>query len=47
MNQQNWMQVAEVGLVYKAKVKPSDKPKVTIPADCHEIFLQQWDLNRI
>jgi len=35
--------VAEVELVYKTKVKASERPKVTSSADAYRIFIQSWD----
>ena len=40
-------QVAEVELVYKTKVKASDRPKVIHSKDVYEIFRQSWDENKI
>ncbi|SRR6266496_4305434 len=40
-------QVAEVELIYKSKVKASDRPKVIHSKDVYEIFKQSWDENKI
>ena len=40
-------QVAEVELIYKSKVKASDRPKVIHSKDVYEIFKQSWDKNKI
>lgn len=42
-----WMQVAEVELIYKSKVKASDRPKVTTSLDAFKLFKQHWDKNKI
>ena len=39
--------VAEVELVYRSKVKPSERPAVKSSKDCYQLFLQSWDENRI
>jgi DNA repair protein RadC len=39
--------VAEVELVYKTKVKPSERPLVKTAKDCYEILRQTWDENKI
>ena len=36
-------QVAEVQLVYKSKVKPSQRPKITSSRDAQQIFMSCWD----
>lgn len=40
-------QVAEVELVYKSKVKASQRPFVKDSKDCHDIFRQLWDKGKI
>lgn len=40
-------QIAEVELIYKTKVKASDRPKVTGSLDAYEILLANWDENKI
>jgi DNA repair protein RadC len=47
MNQQTLTQVTEVELIYKTKVKPSDRPRITTSVDCYKIFLEHWDKNKI
>jgi len=42
-----WMQVAEIELIYKSKVKPSERPKVTTSRDAFNLFKQNWDENKI
>lgn len=39
--------VSEVELVYKSKVKPSERPQVKTSKDCYAFLLQTWDENRI
>ncbi len=39
--------VSEVELVYRNKVNPSDRPKITHSHDAYDIFLNAWDLNKM
>src|SRR6187551_365 len=39
--------VAEVELIYKSKVKASERPQVIHSKDVYEIFKQSWDENKI
>ena len=41
------MQVSEVELVYKSKVKASERPQVTTSKDVYELFKKYWDDNKI
>ena len=40
-------QVAEVELIYKTKVKPSQRPAIKTSKDCYDLLLQNWDENKI
>jgi len=40
-------QVAEIELIYKSKVKTSDRPKVTTSRDAYQLFRQNWNDNKI
>jgi len=42
-----WMQVAEIELTYKSKVKASQRPTVTTSQDAFKLFKQNWDENKI
>lgn len=42
-----WTRVAEVELIYKSKVKASERPKITCAKDAYEIFLKHWDADRL
>jgi DNA repair protein RadC len=46
-NQQEWNQIAEVELIYKTKVKASERPHVTTSNDAAQLLRQTWDLNKI
>jgi DNA repair protein RadC len=45
--QQEWYHVAEVELVYKSKVKPSQRPQISTAEDTFKILRQVWDTNKI
>lgn len=40
-------QVAEIELVYKSKVKASERPKIITSKDAYNILLQTWDENKM
>lgn len=40
-------QVAEIELVYKSKVKASERPKIITSKDAYKILLQTWDENKM
>lgn len=39
--------VAEVELIYKSKVRSSDRPLITSSKNCYQLLLQTWDENKI
>lgn len=43
----NQHQVAEIELVYKNKVKATERPAVTQSRDAYDILLRSWDENKI
>jgi len=47
MNQQAWNQVAEIELIYKTKVKYSERPCVKSSKDGYDLLIQNWDENKI
>jgi len=47
MNQTEWNKVAEVELIYKSKVKASERPQITASKDAYEILIELWDENKI
>lgn len=47
LQQADWTQVAEIEIVYKTKVKPSDRPKITSSKDIYPLLLSIWDMDRI
>ena len=47
MNKPAWSKVAEVELVYRTTVKPSQRPVIKHSRDAYEAFLQVWDENKL
>ena len=40
-------EVAEVELIYKSKVKASNRPQITSSKDAYQVLLKAWDENKI
>jgi len=40
-------QIAEVELIYRSKVKASDRPKITRSNDAYELFMKYWNENKL
>ena len=40
-------QVAEIELVYRSKIKASERPKIITSKDAYKILLQTWDENKM
>ncbi|MBA9076563.1 JAB domain-containing protein [Rufibacter quisquiliarum] len=40
-------QLAEIELIYRSKVSPSSRPKITCSRDAYKVFLQAWDKNKL
>ena len=47
IDQPNWCKVAEVELVYKTKVKASERPHIKCSYDSFSILKEIWDVNKI
>ena len=47
LNLPEWTRVAEVELVYKTKIKASERPKITSSKDSYNLLLQCWDMAKI
>lgn len=45
--QHSFYKISEVELIYKTKVKASERPSVTCSQDAYNILLQQWDANKL
>jgi len=39
--------LSEVSLIYRGKVKASDRPQVKCSRDAYNLFIEQWDLDTI
>lgn len=44
---QDWTKVAEIEIVYKSKVKPSERPLVKDAKDAYALLMDKWDANLI
>jgi DNA repair protein RadC len=42
-----WTRVAEVELVYRSKVKPSERPKISCSKDIADVLRQIWSIDKI
>jgi DNA repair protein RadC len=47
MNQQTWNQIAEVELIYKSKVKASERPQVRTSKDAADLLKHLWSEDKI
>ena len=47
MQMPEWTKVAEVELIYKSKVKASERPVIRCSKDTHNVLRQLWDQNTI
>lgn len=43
----NLSNIAEVELLYKSKVNPSERPKISTSSDAYQILKQAWDPNSL
>lgn len=43
----DWTNVAEIEIVYKTKVKPSERPKIERSSDIYPLLLSKWNMNLI
>jgi DNA repair protein RadC len=44
---QNWQSVSEIELIYKTKVKSSERPQIKSSRDAYKLVLSTWDYNKI
>jgi DNA repair protein RadC len=42
-----WMNVSEVELIYKSKVKAAERPKISQSEDAYKLLLKYWDDNKL
>ena len=47
MIQPEWSKIAEEELVYKTKVKASERPLIKTSKDCYQTFLKVWEENKM
>ena len=47
LNEQSLNQIAEVELIYKTKIKASERPKLRTSKDAADILKRYWDENKI
>jgi DNA repair protein RadC len=47
MNQQTWNQIAEVELIYKTKVKASERPMIKTSKDAANLLKHLWSEGKI
>ena len=47
MNQQSWNQIAEVEIIYKTKVKASERPQIRTSIDSEKILRRIWNDDKI
>ena len=47
MNFPEWTRVAEVELIYKTKIKASERPKINSVKDCYQLLKELWNENTI
>ncbi|KIA95628.1 MULTISPECIES: JAB domain-containing protein [unclassified Flavobacterium] len=44
---QNWQTVSEIELIYKTKVRASERPQIKSSRDAYHLALSAWDSNKI
>jgi len=44
---QNWQTVSEIELIYKTKIKSSERPQIKSSKDAYKLALSAWDYNKI
>lgn len=42
-----WQTVSEIQLVYRTKVAPSERPKISSSRSAYDLLLQAWDFDKI
>jgi DNA repair protein RadC len=43
----NWVNVAEIDIIYRTKVKPSERPRIGGSKDIYSLLLSKWNMNCI
>ena len=44
---QSLFSVTEIDIVYRNKIKPTDRPKVNSAATAYDVLMNAWDMNKI
>lgn len=47
ISQPDWCKVAEVELIYRSKIKTSERPKITSSKDCYNLLTHLWNFDKI
>lgn len=46
-NRQDWKVVSEIELIYKTKVKASQRPHITSSSAAYKVAMEVWNMNKI
>ncbi|WP_281225555.1 JAB domain-containing protein [Flavobacterium aquiphilum] len=44
---QNWQSVSEIELIYRTKIKASQRPQIKSSREAYRLILSTWDFNKI
>jgi len=44
---QNWQAVSEIELIYRTKIKASQRPQIKSSREAYKLILSTWDFNKI
>jgi DNA repair protein RadC len=47
VNNTDWMKVAEIELIYRSKVKASERPQIHKSTEAYRLLLQQWNPDKL
>jgi DNA repair protein RadC len=47
INKKELFVVSEIELVYKPRLKPSERPVIKSPVDCYNLMIKTWDMETI
>ncbi|MDI3321402.1 JAB domain-containing protein [Pinibacter soli] len=42
-----WMKVSELEIIYKPKIRASERPQIKASNDAYKLFLASWDMGKI
>jgi DNA repair protein RadC len=43
----DWTKVSELEIIYKTKIKATERPQIKMSSDVYKLFLATWDVNKI